>query len=156
MKQYLKFSAIFAAAFALAMVFTFTPAFAWNFTAPAQEVRPENGVFAFPVSAFADGKAKHFEYKVSPENRIRFFLVKSADGKIRSAFDACEVCFRAKKGYVQQGNDMICINCGLKFKTEKVGDMKGGCNPSPLKRTIEGDKVVISLADVMSGQRYFQ
>jgi uncharacterized membrane protein len=147
---------VFAPAITLALLCAFSPAFAWNFAHPAQEVRPDNGVIVFPVSAFADGKARHFEYKASPDQRIRFFLVKSADGAIRSAFDACEVCFRAKKGYVQQGNDMVCINCGLKFKTEKVGDLKGGCNPSPLKRTIQGDKVVIGLADVMAGLHYFQ
>ncbi len=129
---------------------------AWNFSVPTQEVRPADGVFAFPVAAFQDGKAKHFEYRPSPDQRIRFFVVKSTDGVIRAAFDACEVCWKAKKGYVQQGNDMVCINCGLKFRTDKVNEVTGGCNPSPLKRTIQGANVVISQQDVMSGLRYFQ
>jgi len=71
------------------VVSTFSLAFAWNFSAPAQEVKPVNGSFVFPVSAFADGKAKHFEYKASPNQRIRFFVVKSADGVLRTALDAC-------------------------------------------------------------------
>ncbi len=75
---------------------------------------------------------------------------------IRAALDACEVCHRAKKGYVQQGNDMICINCGLKFRTDKVNEVKGGCNPHPVNRTIQGDKLVISQQEVASGLRYFQ
>ena len=138
------------------IVSTFSLAFAWNFTVPAQEIQPVNGTFVFPVSAFADGKARHFEYKISPNERVRFFIVKSTDGVIRAALDACEVCHRSKKGYVQQGNDMICVNCGLKFKTEKVGEIKGGCNPHPVNRTIEGDKLVISQQEVASGLRYFQ
>jgi uncharacterized membrane protein len=128
----------------------------WNFTAPAQEIKPENGQFAFPVSIFQDGKARHYEFKAAPDKRIRFFVVKSTDGIIRAAFDACEVCFKAKKGYVQNGNDMTCINCGLKFRTDKVNEIKGGCNPSPLKRTIQGDKLTISQQDVMAGLHYFQ
>jgi uncharacterized membrane protein len=138
------------------VVSTFSLAFAWNFSAPAQEVKPVNGSFVFPVSAFADGKAKHFEYKASPNQRIRFFVVKSADGVLRTALDACEVCHRAKKGYVQQGNDMICVNCGLKFRTDKVGEIKGGCNPHPVKGTIQGDQLVISQQEVASGLPYFQ
>jgi uncharacterized membrane protein len=57
---------------------------------------------------------------------------------------------------VQQGNDMVCINCGLKFRTDKVNEIKGGCNPSPLKRTIQGDKMIITQQDVLTGQKYFQ
>jgi uncharacterized membrane protein len=127
-----------------------------NFTVAAQEVKPENGLFKFPVSAFADGKARHYEFKTGPDQSVRFFVVKSVDGTIRAALDACDVCFRSKKGYVQNGNDMTCINCGLKFKTDKINEAKGGCNPHPLKRVIEGDKVVISQQDVIAGLKYFQ
>ncbi len=129
---------------------------AWNFSVPAQEVKPTGGVFTFPATAFLDGKAKHFEFSPSPDQRIRFFVVKSTDGVIRAAFDACEVCWKSKKGYVQQGNDMICINCGMKFRTDKINEVTGGCNPSALKRTVQNGNVVISQQDVMSGLRYFQ
>ncbi len=128
----------------------------WNFTVPAEEVRPANGMFVFPEQSFADGKARHYLYKHSDSEWIRFFVVKSADGIVRTAFDACDVCYRAKKGYVQQGNDMICINCGQKFRTDKIMDAKGGCNPGPLKRTIKDGNVIIAQQDVLSGLRYFK
>jgi uncharacterized membrane protein len=51
---------------------------------------------------------------------------------------------------------MICANCGLKFKSEKINEIKGGCNPAPLKRAKRGANLVISQRDVMSGLRYFQ
>lgn len=131
-------------------------ALAWSFTVPAAQVNPVNGVFVFPVSAFQDGKAKHFEFRPAPNQAVRFFVVKSTDGVIRAAFDACEKCFRAKKGYIQQGDNMICINCGLKFRTDKVNVVTGGCNPSALNRTIKGADVVIAQQDVMAGLKYFQ
>ena len=136
-----------------ALVSAATP---WNFTVPATDVKPVNGVFAFPESLFQDGKARHYEYKKSPGERIRFFVVKSTDGVIRAAFDACEVCWRAKKGYRQEGNQMICTNCGLKFRTDKVNEVTGGCNPSALKRSVNGGKVVITVQDVLAGLHYFQ
>ncbi len=131
-------------------------ALAWNFTLPAMEVKPVNGVFTFPVSTFEDGKARYFEYKHAPGKIVRFFVVKSTDGIIRAAFDACEQCFRSKKGYIQRGNDMVCMNCGLKFRTDKVNVVTGGCNPAGLRRTIQGPNVLISQQDVLAGLRYFQ
>jgi uncharacterized membrane protein len=133
-----------------------TSVWAGNFSVAAKPVKPENGVFTFPASEFAGGVAKHFEFQSAPGQSLRFFVVQSKDGKIRAALDACEVCYRAQKGYVQKGNDMICVNCGQKFKTEKVGEVKGGCNPHPVKVSVEGDKVVISAQEILSGSRYFQ
>lgn len=128
----------------------------WNFTTPAQEIQPVNGMFVFPVQTFADGKARHYLYKHSDSEWIRFFVVKSTDGVIRAAFDACDVCFRAKKGYVQQGDDMICINCGLKFRTDKINEVHGGCNPGALKRTVKDGNVIVTQQDALSGLRYFK
>lgn len=142
-----------------ASVFTIVSAgaaHAWNFSVPAIEVKPTNGAFVFPASSLADGKAKHFVYKHSPSEWVRFFVVKSSDDVIRAAFDACDVCWRQKKGYVQQGNMMICVNCGLKFPTTKINEVKGGCNPAPLRRSVKGDKLVISANDVLAGRRYFR
>lgn len=148
---------MFVAAFlGCALIWTSSGECSGNFVVPAMEVRPQNGSFALPATAFADGKAKHFVYKHSPNQYVRFFVVKSTDGIVRAAFDACDVCYRHQKGYMQQGDFMVCINCGLKFRTDKVNEVKGGCNPSPLKRVVQGDKIVISQDDVLSGLRFFQ
>jgi uncharacterized membrane protein len=128
----------------------------WNFTVQAQEVKPVDGEFRFPVSAFADGRAQHFVFKQSPSQWIRFFVVKSSDGKLRAAFDACDVCFRHRKGYVQRGDFMVCVNCGLKFKSTRINEVRGGCNPAPLRRRVQGQALLLAVKDVQSGLRYFQ
>ena len=51
---------------------------------------------------------------------------------------------------------MICVNCGLKFRTDKINEVTGGCNPGALKRTVQDGNVIITQQDVMSGLRYFQ
>jgi uncharacterized membrane protein len=129
---------------------------AWNFRVPAQEVKPSDGGFQFSAADFADGKARYYLYNPRPDKRIRFFIVKSEDGVIRAAFDACDVCFRSQKGYIQQGNEMVCVNCGLKFQTSMINEVKGGCNPAPLHRVIQNDQVIIREEDVLSGLRYFR
>jgi uncharacterized membrane protein len=80
---------------------------------------------------------------------ISYFILKSTDGVIRAAFDACDVCWPEGKGYVQDGDrSMICRNCGRRFESVKVNEVQGGCNPAPLKRAIEGDQVVIRVDDL--------
>jgi uncharacterized membrane protein len=109
---------------------------------------------SLPASLFEDGKARHFQH-VSGDFKIKYFVLKSSDGIIRAAFDACDVCWPAGKGYYQEGDYMVCRNCGRKFASVLVNEVKGGCNPAPLNRRVENGKVVIEVKDILDGRRYF-
>jgi uncharacterized membrane protein len=108
----------------------------------------------YPVSLFEDGKARHYEYK-KEDVTIKYFILKSSDGIIRAAFDACDVCWSSGKGYYQSGDVMVCRNCGRRFPSVRVNEVKGGCNPAPLYRNIENNKVVIKTNDILEGKQYF-
>jgi uncharacterized membrane protein len=108
----------------------------------------------FPASLFEDGKARHFEHTAGKFN-IKYFILKSSDGIIRAAFDACDVCWPAGKGYYQDGDYMVCRNCGRRFASVLVNEVKGGCNPAPLNRAVENGKVVIQVKDILEGKQYF-
>jgi uncharacterized membrane protein len=86
---------------------------------------------------------------------VRYFVLKSSDGVLRAAFDACDVCWPENKGYFQRGDYMVCRNCGRKFASIKVNEVKGGCNPAPLERSVVGEKLVIQMKDIELGKRYF-
>jgi uncharacterized membrane protein len=109
---------------------------------------------SFPVSLFEDGKARHFEH-VDGKYTIRYFILKSSDGVIRAAFDACDVCWPAGKGYYQEGDAMVCRNCGRRFASVLVNEVKGGCNPAPLNRTLENGELFIQLKDIVDGRQFF-
>jgi uncharacterized membrane protein len=81
---------------------------------------------------------------------IDFFAVIGSDGNVRVAFDACDVCFHAKEGYQQDGDNMKCINCGLEFSILGLGaeNIGGGCWPSFLPIKIDSDSVVIEKKDL--------
>lgn len=112
--------------------------------------------FVYPISYFDDGQARFYSYTTEDGITIRYFILKSSDGIIRAAFDACDSCWSAGKGYKQQGDYMVCNNCGLKFASVKVNEVRGGCNPSPLTRTVQGDNVIIKVADIIrEGKAYF-
>jgi uncharacterized membrane protein len=112
------------------------------------------GLVSYPVSLFDDGKARHFDFK-DGEKTIRYFVIKSADGVVRAAFDACDVCWPAGKGYYQEGDVMVCRNCGRKFASNLVNEVQGGCNPAPLNRKVENSMLVIHADDIREGARYF-
>jgi uncharacterized membrane protein len=109
---------------------------------------------SFPVSLFDDGKARHFEH-VDGNITIRYFILKSSDGVIRAAFDACDVCWPAGKGYYQDGDVMVCRNCSRRFASVLVNEVKGGCNPAPLNRSVQNGKLVITVKDIQQGRQYF-
>ena len=109
----------------------------------------------YPVAKFDGGTARFFKHKTADGLTIRFFVLKSSDGVIRSAFDACDSCWRSGKGYRQDGDDMVCQNCRLRFASVKVMEVKGGCNPSPLPNQVENGQVVIRIQDIEAGRGYF-
>lgn len=109
-----------------------------------------------PVSLFEDGKARHFQLDTKDGLTIKYFVIKSSDGVIRAAFDACDVCWPSGKGYFQEGDYMVCRNCGKRFASIKVNVIKGGCNPAPLTRKVVGENLVIQVKDILGeGRKYF-
>ena len=87
-----------------------------------------------PVADLADGQAKYYSYDAGGVE-VKYFVLKSSDGEYRAAFDACDVCYPNKKGYSQQGDVMVCNNCGQQFDSTQINEKRGGCNPSPIDRT---------------------
>jgi len=115
----------------------------------------EANEMTYAVADFTDGKCRFFEHTMDDGLVIRYFVLQSLDGKIRSAFDACDSCWPAGKGYRQDGDEMVCQNCRMRFTSNKVMEVKGGCNPSPLPNRVEGGQVVILVKDIEAGRGYF-
>jgi uncharacterized membrane protein len=117
-------------------------------------VTAQGGVVTIPAAQVSDGKAHFFSYR-DGATTINFFVLKSSDGIIRAAFDACDVCYRDREGYRQDGDFMICNACEQRFASDKINEVKGGCNPAPLNRVVLDGQVVINVADLQTGAWYF-
>lgn len=128
------------------LVMTGSSSHAW-FGGKFKTLTPENNEIFIKLSEISDGQAHYFTIQ-SEKGVVEFFVVKSHDGIVRAAVDACDVCYRAGKGYIQEGNVMVCSNCGMRFATDRINEVKGGCNPAPLTRIIEGGNLVISMTDI--------
>jgi len=126
----------------LALLAGVTAAFAFNLPGMGkyQKVNPVHGIVSIPVAQVSDGSAHYYRLADSGKE-LNFFIVKGRDGVIHTAFDACDVCFKEKKGYQQAGDQMQCKNCNQKFAISRIGAASGGgatprtCRPRSMART---------------------
>ncbi|MBJ6727261.1 DUF2318 domain-containing protein [Geomesophilobacter sediminis] len=132
---------------------------AYSFSIPGfskyTKVKPVNGLVTIPVAKVNDGKV-HFFRLVDGGKEINFFVAKGSDGALHTAFDACDVCYKEKKGYVQDKDHVVCKNCNKAFPINKIGAASaGGCNPAYLPSRIYGNSIAIGVADLKAGARFF-
>ena len=73
-------------------------------------------------------------YPVEVEGtRMEVLAVADSEGNIRTAFNTCQICYGSGRGYyVQEGNVLVCQNCGNRFTVDQVEIQSGGCNPWPI------------------------
>jgi uncharacterized membrane protein len=79
--------------------------------------------------------------------RLEVIAVKAPDGTARTAFNTCQVCYGSGRGYYkQQGNLLVCQNCGNRFRMSQVEVRSGGCNPVPIfpaNKTVDDTNITI-------------
>lgn len=91
--------------------------------------------------------------------RMEVIAVRDSQGEIRTAFNTCRVCYGSSRAYyVQEGDYLVCQNCGNRFSMDRVGLESGGCNPWPITendRMIAGDDVSIPYETLAAAEKIF-
>lgn len=86
----------------------------------------------------------------SGKTQMEILAVRASDGTVRTAFNTCQVCNGSPRAYyMQQGDEVICQNCGNRFSIDMIEEQRGGCNPIPIMKedkTDDGDNIIISQA----------
>lgn len=90
--------------------------------------------------------AKFYQYKIDGV-LIEILALRAPDGTVRTALNTCQVCYASGRGwYKQEGDVLVCQNCGNRFKASQVEIIKGGCNPVPITadlKTEDGNTITI-------------
>lgn len=91
---------------------------------------------------------KFYPTKVGKTN-MEVLAVKASDGTIRTAFNTCQVCNGSPRAYYkQEGDILVCQNCGNQFSMDMIEQERGGCNPIPI---LKGDKTEDENSITISG-----
>lgn len=115
-----------------------------------EKVELKNGEVVLNDSIFDDNQTRFYNVKMPDGKIIYFFVVKDKNGIYRAAANACQVCFKTYKGFRQEGNDIVCNNCGNHYPIEKIATEKGGCNPGPISQNLEirNNQIIIKQTDL--------
>jgi len=151
-KERLWTAAVCVSSFVFVLLVTAEFIYAKNETAlsPALPVAAAQGVIRIPAETVSDGNLHRFVYSAG-DVTIRFIVVRAGE-RLATALDACEIC--GSQGYYQKGNSILCKNCGSSIYGPTIGTV-GGCNPVPLRSTVEGSDLLVQAADLESGSRHF-
>ena len=119
---------------------------------PAPEPVARQGDFVIlTAKKMDDGKLHRLGY-LTQGKLVRLLAMKTSDGKIRTAVDSCEIC--GSFGYLQEGAQLICLNCGAEINPLTLG-VPGGCNPIPLESTVTPTEVKIPVSALEKVARLF-
>ncbi|HSP06879.1 MAG TPA: Fe-S-containing protein [Acidobacteriota bacterium] len=129
---------------------------AWDFVygqnkreiTPPVPVSAQNGEVRIALSQVSDGNLHRFILEGSP---VRF-IVMQVNGKVLTAFDACEIC--GSQGYIQEGSNVVCLNCSAEINTSTLGQ-GGGCNPVKLVSRVSGSDLVVRFEDIKKEEARF-
>lgn len=90
-----------------------------------------DGLVHIPLTQVRDGKLHRFVWVADDGKAVRFFVINRYPDKLRFGvvFDACLLC--GDQGYVMEGNQVICVACGVHIFIPSIGK-PGGCNPVPI------------------------
>ena len=135
-----------AAILCVAVVLSFAAEYVYAraVTAPvrAQVLVAQNGQVNIPLSELTDSSLHFYTADVSG-TVIRFLVIHKQNGDFAAALDACQICGTA--GYRQEGQNVICRNCGAAIYIPSIGE-SGGCNPIAVKSSVEGGQVIVDVS----------
>jgi FTR1 family protein len=152
-KERLWSTAVYASSFIFIVLVTaqFIYAKSTSALSPAHLLAFSGGQLSIPVDEVSDGELHRYAVTIA-ETEVRFLLFKKPDGKIATVLDACQIC--GPVGFYKSGNQIICKNCSAPVNPQSIGQA-GGCNPIPLKSSLQDGKIIIAQSDLATLASHF-
>jgi uncharacterized membrane protein len=116
-----------------------------------ERVSVANGEAQVPTGILADHDLHLMVVNVGGTD-VRLIAILDASGTVRVGLDACAIC--GHQGYYQDGNNVICRNCGAVIYVPTIG-LAGGCNPVHIDYRVEGDYLRIGSAALEGAVKVF-
>jgi high-affinity iron transporter len=139
-------AAILCIVVVLSLTAEFVYARTMNAPQPAKMLIATDAQVRIPLSELTDASVHYYTADVSG-TVLRFLVIHQMSGDYATALDACQICGWA--GYRQEGQNVVCRNCGATIYIPSIGE-SGGCNPIPVKSRVDAGEVVVDLSALSS------
>jgi len=122
-----------------------------------ERVRPDaDARVRIDVADVPNGDIRFFRFINAGNQEVAFFVARDLHGELQVAFDACEPCFKLKRGNRLEGEWIVCNKCDRSFKLTEINAGGGGCKPGPIAHRLDGDVLLLAEDDILRGWRYFR
>jgi FTR1 family protein len=150
-----RFWKLAASAASLLVIVLISAQFIYSRTAhamsPPERANIQNGEAQIATNRLADHDLHRIVINAGG-TEVRIIAILDSSGTMRAGLDACMIC--GHQGYYQDGNNVICRNCGAVIYVPTIG-LAGGCNPIHIDYRIESDSLRISAAALAEAAKYF-
>jgi len=125
-------------------------------TPPLHEtVGAEGGEVRLALARLGDGDVHFFSYR-DGDRQVNFLVRTDGSGHLQTHLDACFSCYRYKRGFIVEDDEVVCIACRLSYRIDdETWDYIGACAPIPLRSKVDDDHLVIKKAALERAARYF-
>lgn len=116
--------------------------------ASADDTAQDGAELVIPISDISE-KVTFYPVEIDG-TKMEVLAVMAPDGSIRTAFNTCQVCYDSGRGYYKQDGDvLVCQNCGNRFSMDQVEVVSGGCNPVPIlpeNKIVDDESITVPYA----------
>lgn len=119
------------------------------------EARARGAEVVVSLDDVGAGSGRFFTYRAAGGTLVDFFVYRDSAGAAHAVLDACRTCYRWKKGYVQDGDEVVCVKCDMRFELDGLARGSGSCVPIQLRSELRGESLIIPAAELESGAKYF-
>ncbi|HLW78735.1 MAG TPA: Fe-S-containing protein, partial [Terriglobia bacterium] len=146
-----------AAALGLAIIIVMSADLIYSRAAQAveapQRLAVVNAEAQIPLAELAADHKLHHYVVPTAAGEVRIIALLDRSGSVHAALDACMIC--GTQGYRQDGDNVICRNCGAAVNAATIGSA-GGCNPIHVDYRVENGAVVFPEDALAGAAKVFQ
>ena len=124
-------------------------------TSKYEELRARDGSVAVDLSGIGAESGRFHTYRADSGKKVNFFVYRESSGVSHAVLDACRTCYRWKKGYVLDGKEVVCLKCDMRFKLDSLAQGAGSCVPIVLTAEQRGSTMIVPVAELEAGARFF-
>ncbi len=122
-----------------------------------ERVAPDaGGLVRIGVGDLERLQVRFYRFLNTGNQEVRFLVGRDESDVIQVGFDAGATHTKLRRGFSYQDGWIIDNKCETTTRLSTLNDGGRGCRPVPIEHRVEGDEVIITEADMLSGWRYFR